>query len=83
MTWKIYSSYTDEDLLHEGLKPEPEVWEDGLLADTSPGCFEWWYFDAHFMDGSTAVIVFFTKPIKLIRAFNNLGFNFGKVFGIF
>jgi hypothetical protein len=25
------------------------------------GTYEWWYFDAHLDDGSTIVIVFFTK----------------------
>jgi len=38
-------------------------WEDGLRASTGPGSFEWWYFDAHLDDGSTAVIVFATKPL--------------------
>src|SRR5512137_310295 len=38
-------------------------WEDGLRADTGPGSFEWWYFDAHLDDGSTAVIVFATKSL--------------------
>ena len=59
----VYAGYRSEDLLQEGLKPEPEVWEDGIRADTASGSFEWWYFDTHFEDGSTAVIVFFTKPI--------------------
>jgi hypothetical protein len=35
--------------------------EDGLRIQTDPGTFEWWYFDAHFEDGSTAVIVYATK----------------------
>jgi hypothetical protein len=38
-------------------------WEDGQRAPTLPGHFEWWYFDAHFDDGTTAVIVYATKPI--------------------
>lgn len=59
----VYPGYREEDLMREGLKPKPETWEDGLRADTGPGTFEWWYFDAHFEDGSTAVIVFYTKPI--------------------
>ena len=45
------------------LKPEPEEWEDGLRIDTGPGNFEWWYFDATFDDGSTCVVVFYTKPL--------------------
>ena len=40
-----------------------EPWEDGLRTDGAPGTYEWWYFDAHLDDGSTLVIVFFTKPI--------------------
>ncbi len=38
-----------------------EPWEDGLRTDTRPGSYEWWYFDAHLEDGSTLVIIFYTK----------------------
>jgi len=38
-------------------------WEDGQRAPTGRGHFEWWYFDAHFDDGTTAVIVYATKSI--------------------
>ncbi len=38
-------------------------WEDGLRTDGSPGTYEWWYFDSHLSDGSTLVIVFYTKPL--------------------
>ena len=27
-----------------------------------PGGYEWWYFDSHLDDGSSLVIVFYTKP---------------------
>ena len=37
-------------------------WEDGLRTDSTPGTYEWWYFDAHLDDGSTLVVVFHTKP---------------------
>ncbi len=37
------------------------VWEDGLRTETGPGSYEWWYFDAHLCDGSSLVIVFYTK----------------------
>src|SRR6202161_4573420 len=37
------------------------AWEDGLRTDTGPGSYEWWYFDAHLDDGSSLVIVFYTK----------------------
>ena len=50
-------------LQREGLRETPEIWEDGLRLAPKPGNFEWWYFDAHFNDGSTAVVVFFTKSL--------------------
>lgn len=50
-------------LKRNGLTETIEAWEDGLRADTGRGSFEWWYFDAHFDDGSTAVIAFATKPL--------------------
>lgn len=50
-------------IARDGLAPEPEPWEDGLRADTGPGSFEWWYFDAHLDDGSTAVVTYATKPL--------------------
>ncbi len=52
-----------EHLKREGLTETVAAWEDGQRAPTSRGTFEWWYFDAHFNDGSTAVIVYATKPI--------------------
>ncbi len=51
--------YLDLDGLMDTILP----WEDGLRSNTDPGTFEWWYFDAQFEDGSTAVIVYATKPI--------------------
>lgn len=38
-------------------------WEDGLRTEGKSGTYEWWYLDAHLDDGSTLVVVFFTKPI--------------------
>jgi hypothetical protein len=53
-----------EDHQRFGLSPTSIApWEDGLRTDGAPGTYEWWYFDAHLDDGSTLVIVFFTKPI--------------------
>lgn len=52
-----------EFLHRDGLTEAIAPWEDGLRADTRRGHFEWWYFDAHLDDGSTAVIVFATKPL--------------------
>jgi hypothetical protein len=61
---KLTFGITPEFFAREGLDPALIApWEDGLRCETRSGCFEWWYFDAHFEDGSTAVIVFFTKPI--------------------
>lgn len=52
-----------EFLARDGLSETVQPWEDGLRAETGRGNFEWWYFDAHFDNGTTAVIVFATKPI--------------------
>ncbi len=52
-----------EFLERDHLTEKVAIWEDGQRAPTSPGNFEWWYFDAHFEDGTTAVIVYATKPI--------------------
>jgi predicted secreted hydrolase len=52
-----------EHLKREGLSETVARWEDGQRAPTQRGTFEWWYFDAHFDDQSTAVIVFATKSI--------------------
>jgi len=52
-----------EFLQREGLTETVQTWEDGQRASTRRGTFEWWYFDAHFDDGTTAVIVYATKPI--------------------
>ena len=54
---------TPEFLKRDGLIETITSWEDGLRIDTGRGSFEWWYYDAHFDDGSTAVIVFGTKPL--------------------
>ncbi len=63
MKKQVLASYTPEDMQYEGLAAVPEVWEDGLRTDPAPSFFEWWYFDSHFDDGSTAVIVFYTKSM--------------------
>ncbi|UIX29254.1 lipocalin-like domain-containing protein [Streptomyces sp. GQFP] len=38
-------------------------WEDGIRTDPSEHSYEWWYFDSHLEDGSSLVIVFFTKHL--------------------
>jgi predicted secreted hydrolase len=63
MTKPVIHTLGPEALQREGLREAPEAWEDGQRAKTDPGFFEWWYFDAQFEDGSTAVIVFLTKPL--------------------
>jgi predicted secreted hydrolase len=60
---QVIPGIQEEMLEHEGLTQDVVLWEDGLRADTGPGHFEWWYFDAHLQDGSTAVIVFMTKSL--------------------
>jgi hypothetical protein len=63
MAKPVFFGVTPEFLAREGLTEIVQPWEDGLRAETGPGSFEWWYFDAHFSDQSTAVIVFSTKPL--------------------
>lgn len=38
-----------------------ETWEDGMRTTGGPGSYEWWYFDFTLDDGSTVVIVYYTK----------------------
>ena len=53
---------TPEEYRRLGLDPDAiAVWEDGLRTVTAAGSYEWWYFDAHLDDGSSLVIVFYTK----------------------
>lgn len=55
---------TADALEREGLNPEAvEPWEDGYRTAGQPDAFEWWYFDAQFEDGSTAVVVFTSRPM--------------------
>jgi len=53
---------TPEWMALDDLTDTVSPWEDGLRTDVDSPSFEGWYFDAHFDDGSTAVIVFYTKP---------------------
>ncbi len=62
-TESIRYAVSKQELRSEGLKETPEVWEDGYRTAEVKNAFEWWYFDASFDDGSTAVIVFSIKPI--------------------
>ena len=46
-----------------GLTGEIQPFEDGLRTVESSGSYEWWYFDSKYADGSSLVIVFYTKPV--------------------
>lgn len=63
------TAYVSDDYAKYNLKPGniPELWEDGIRTDGVKGTYEWWYFDAHLDDGSTIVIVFYTKPFTQIK----------------
>ncbi len=52
-----------EDYAKLGIEPgHIEAFEDGMRTRGGPGGYEWWYFDSHLDDGSSLVIVFYTKP---------------------
>ena len=52
------------DYARFGLSPTSiEPWEDGARTDDSAGTYEWWYFDAHLVDGAKLVIAFMNKDI--------------------
>lgn len=46
-----------------GLSNEVAVFEDGLRTGPQSGNYEWWYTDCKFPDGSSLVIIFFSKPV--------------------
>jgi len=67
---KVLRSIHPSDDIHYkrmGLnKNEVEIWEDGSRVDGSKGCYEWWYYDSHYPDGTVLVIFFFSKmPIDV------------------
>ena len=64
-----YVAGSPSDFEKLNLKPGniPEVWEDGTRTNGAKGTYEWWYFDAHLNDGTTVVIVFYTKPFSKIK----------------
>jgi hypothetical protein len=52
-----------EDFAKLGIHPgRIQAFEDGMRTRGGPGGYEWWYFDSHLNDGSSLVIVFYTKP---------------------
>ncbi|MEA3106207.1 MAG: hypothetical protein QOI88_812, partial [Gammaproteobacteria bacterium] len=53
-----------EDFAKLGIQPgRIEPFEDGMRTKGGPGGYEWWYFDSHLNDGSSLVVVFYTKPL--------------------
>lgn len=65
-------AYLSKDYKKYGLQATsiPENWEDGRRTTGGKGSYEWWYFDAHLEDGSSAVIVFYTKDF--VQAHKNI-----------
>ena len=63
------SIHPDDDLHYAQMglrKNEVELWEDGSRVDGSKGCYEWWYYDSHYPDGTVLVLFFFSKmPIAV------------------
>jgi len=51
-----------------GLTSKVQPFEDGLRSVEKSGNYEWWYFDSKYEDGSSLVIVFFTKPVTSFGA---------------
>jgi len=61
-TKTAYIASTDAHYQTLGLKKDTvEPWEDGLRTDGKSGSFEWWYSDFLFSDGTSVVVVFYTK----------------------
>jgi len=53
-----------EDYKKLGIDPKTiALWEDGMRTDGNKGNYEWWYFDTHLNDGSSVVIIFYTKSL--------------------
>ena len=48
-----------------------QAWEDGMRTDGHRGTFEWWYFDSKLEDGTTLVIVFYTKNMFKVQSLIN------------
>ncbi len=50
-----------------GLEAAVQPFEDGIRTKPLRGSFEWWYFDSKYPDGSSLVIVFFSKPVTSMK----------------
>ena len=46
-----------------GLTNKIQKFEDGLRTEPKSGSYEWWYFDSKYPDGSSLVIIFYTKHV--------------------
>ena len=46
-----------------GLTETVQAFEDGIRTEAKSGSYEWWYFDSKYADGSSLVIIFYTKPV--------------------
>ena len=46
-----------------GLTEKVQKFEDGLRTEPKSGSYEWWYFDSKYPDGSSLVIIFYTKHV--------------------
>ena len=46
-----------------GLTEAIQPFEDGIRTQEKSGSYEWWYFDSKYADGSSLVIIFYTKPV--------------------
>ena len=66
-TDRVTRATSPEFLERDGLTDTVALWEDGLRTDPDGDSFEWWYFDASFSDGSTAVIVFLPKELSILQ----------------
>jgi hypothetical protein len=61
--WGARFADEPEDFAKLDIEPgHIEAFEDGMRTRGGPGGYEWWYFDSHLQDGSSLVIVFYTKP---------------------
>jgi hypothetical protein len=57
-----YAAASVDSYSRLGLSPSHiEPWEDGMRTTGGPGSYEWWYFDFTLDDGSTIVVVYYTK----------------------
>ncbi len=50
-----------------GLQQQVMPFEDGIRTIAKSGNYEWWYFDYKSPDGSSLVIVFYTKPVTSMK----------------